>query len=232
MTADEIIANLTRLYANCSSYSDSGAVTTTGDAPDPGIKFKTYFVRPAKFRFEWTSYRGRQVFDILWSDGVTTHAFHFGQLKECQSLGFAIAGATGISFGSARNVSALLMAEIGAGTRNPLHLIDLSVLREEQMHGRLCCVIQGHHTSDSLCTELWIDKANFVLRRISESYLISVSQQQETYAELQSSSGSRHQHRRRSASPLTPKKFCTVADYLDVVIDAPIDDSVFTYTPD
>jgi len=43
MTADEIITNLAKLYANCSSYFDSGAVTTTGDAPGTGIKFKTHF---------------------------------------------------------------------------------------------------------------------------------------------------------------------------------------------
>ena len=55
LTAAEILARVSSVYASCRSYSDEGEVTTqlqTATPAQPIVQnFKTAFVRPDKFRF-------------------------------------------------------------------------------------------------------------------------------------------------------------------------------------
>jgi hypothetical protein len=57
-TASEILALLAKTYHDCKSYADSGVVRTIFVTPDGGTRtadkpFKTAFVRPDRFRFEF-----------------------------------------------------------------------------------------------------------------------------------------------------------------------------------
>lgn len=57
LTPQEIIRKMAQVYASCSSYQETGVVETTFDEVTSGRiekkPFKTYFKRPALFRFEW-----------------------------------------------------------------------------------------------------------------------------------------------------------------------------------
>lgn len=58
ITAQSIVEKMAAQYANASSYQDTGVVMDVkGESAGQSetiIKFKTYFVRPHLFRFEWT----------------------------------------------------------------------------------------------------------------------------------------------------------------------------------
>ena len=73
------------------------------------LVFKTFFERPFKFRFEWSQeipiepLLSERNFNIVWSDGTqVAHSYDCepGPFIE-ENLVYAIAGATGISMGSA-----------------------------------------------------------------------------------------------------------------------------------
>ena len=123
ISAKQIMNSLSRSYKNCNSYSDTGLVKTTFfRANNKRISerpFSTDYIRAQKFRFEFAS---KQPFPfakldrtiIVRSEGsVKQWQNHdLGEDKkgihEEESLGMAIAGATGISGGSAYTVPSLL----------------------------------------------------------------------------------------------------------------------------
>jgi len=243
MEAADIIDRFAKLYAACSTYHDVGVVNTEGDSAGNVVKFKTYFARPSKFRFQWTSHHPAfgaersQTFNIVWSDGIRSRSYYRGDDPEAveeeeESLELAIAGATGVSSGAAVNVPALLLVDIRADCRSLLELTDLVLVREEEIHGHWCYVVEGGYEIGRRDTELWIDKESFSLRRISERSEISVSQLQENDAELE------RMHREHGIAleyklppPTKPMKYTDITDYTEVVFDESISDDVFEYKP-
>ncbi len=58
MSPEQILAAMAEAYATCASYRDAGVVTTRFLHPDGGgftttRPFRTAFVRPGRFRFEY-----------------------------------------------------------------------------------------------------------------------------------------------------------------------------------
>jgi|HubBroStandDraft_2_1064218.scaffolds.fasta_scaffold55912_1 hypothetical protein len=185
-------------YASWRSYRDSGSVQTRSFSPDGTATrvserpFCTAFVRPDRFRFEcrteagkgWNRY-------IVWarSSLVQTWWDTLSRAQEPQSLDLALAGATGISLGSAHTVAALLMpAEISGPRLNDL--AGLELLGERAIDGRDCYQLSGRYpetspedherarTSELQMTgrrfsrpryspsSFWIEKDTLLLRRI------------------------------------------------------------------
>src|SRR5947209_15674711 len=118
MTPDEILGAMAEVYATCPTYRDSGQVVT--HFFDPGSDrpkrtsvrpFETAFVRPDRFRFE---YRNRYKDDgpwyrhIVWAKGGDVRMWWDVRtgVEYPDSLGMAIAAATGVSGGSAHVVPA------------------------------------------------------------------------------------------------------------------------------
>lgn len=158
-------------YASCSSYQDTGVVETTYDETTSGRiekkPFKTYFQRPALFRFEWIDYspykNGRV--NIVWSNGKDTFTYwEPDRYEKDESLVMGIAGATGVSSGAAHTLSRLLMEEIMSGFALT-DLTDLSIVGSEQFEGELCYRINGKHPSGSVF-ELWIGKSDYLVRKL------------------------------------------------------------------
>jgi len=167
-----IIKKTAERYAAISSYQDSGVVETIGGASLPArstdIFFKTYFTRPRKLRFEWTDYSplssvGR---NIVWSDGVKTFGFYSfepDKIETKESLELGIAGATGVSRGSAHTVPNLLTNEIGGFSL--AELTKLTLKGQEQFEGEDCFVLEGYHPNGE-AWQLWIGKKDFLLRKL------------------------------------------------------------------
>src|SRR5437660_3207129 len=114
MNPEQILAALAEVYAECGSYRDCGQVVTRfvhlDDNPPRTVMqpFSTAFVRPHRFRFEYRDEYGRY---IVWANGEAVQTWWDVSpgVEQQESLEMALAGATGVSGGSAHTIPALLM---------------------------------------------------------------------------------------------------------------------------
>jgi hypothetical protein len=173
MNPTDILQRVNERYSQCRSYSDSGIVEFDDVHQNrEHIEFKTEFVRPDYFRFEWQDYgpnRGKsERFSMLWSNGEK-HVMRLDNnkpsIRELPSLGMGVAGATGCSAGAAHIVPALLIDELRIDSKHLLLLTDLEPMTEETLDDLPCYVLKG-----SLMKEgdhvLWISKDDFCLMRV------------------------------------------------------------------
>src|SRR4030095_11989638 len=154
VSAEQILQQMRETYRTCSSYVDDGEVRTlfiqrNGNRTD--LKpFKTAFVRASGFRYEfkdrfgaeeWRIYIVSQVgFDVQSWWTIRPQVMRFETLNE------AIAGAVGVSGGSAAHVPHMLMPEMG-GSRFRF-LRDLKLLGEEVLNGKTAYKIEGRGFKD------------------------------------------------------------------------------------
>jgi hypothetical protein len=192
MNPEQILAALTAVYAQCSSYRDSGKVVTRfiyvddNNPPFTSVKpFSTAFVRPDSFRFEYQDEHGRY---LVWANGEVVRTWWdvTAKLGEEESLEMALGVATGVSDGSSHTVPALLMAD----RIESFGLVDVAglvSLGEESLDGVACYRLQGPPPTELRKAEveercpdadversksgpltLWIDRDKLLLRRIEE----------------------------------------------------------------
>ena len=173
ITPQMIMTRMAQRYANCTSYQDVGVVETTHNEANSArierMPFKTYFTRPQFFRFEWTDYfpwkDGRTY--IVWSDGKDSFTYWEPDTYEKNEyLGMGIAGATGVSRGSAHTLSRLLMSKEMSGFALT-ELTNLALVGEELFEGELCYRVNGKHPFGDVY-ELWIGKKDYLLRKLRE----------------------------------------------------------------
>jgi outer membrane lipoprotein-sorting protein len=83
LSATSIVQKMAMRYASLQSYQDEGVVLTHysfNPGPDE-IRFKTWFVRPGAFRFEWTrqqadpGHKGIKDFAVIWSEGKKAYYY-------------------------------------------------------------------------------------------------------------------------------------------------------------
>jgi hypothetical protein len=149
-SASEILERMAAVYAKCESYQDSGCVTTIF-IQDDGQRtnkrpFSTTFVRPARFRFEFKdSFDGHNWHRyVVWANGADVRTWWDIRPGVVQppSLSLGLAGATGVSGGSAHTVPALLIPDSISG-RRPTDLTQLRRLENAKLDGVDCLRIQG-----------------------------------------------------------------------------------------
>jgi hypothetical protein len=167
-----LIRNMAERYAALSSYQDSGVVETVSGGSLPrrstDVLFKTYFTRPGKLRFEWMGYSplSSPESSAIWSDGVKVFSFHSFEPERVETeegIGMAVAGATGVSRGSAHTVPGLLLSEVAGFS--PTELTRLSLKGQEVFEGEECYVVEGYHP-DGEPWQLWISKQDSLLRKL------------------------------------------------------------------
>jgi hypothetical protein len=84
MDARTILERSVSVYSSCDSYSDRGKATVVMglglSEPTQTLNFSTQFVRPGKFRFEWSSQHpyfggsGPTFKNLIWSDGKAAYS--------------------------------------------------------------------------------------------------------------------------------------------------------------
>lgn len=172
MNEQQVIAQMAALYSRCRSYEDQGQLETitdpgTGTERHEKVAFRTAFVRPMFFRFEWKRFdpfTGKaDATETILCDGNIAYARNRfeDQYVEYDSLDHAIAGATGVN---AHIISSLLMPEIlsfrfmrdGALSSTP----DELQFNEQCSH-----LIAG---TPEQRTDILVSKATNALRRIRE----------------------------------------------------------------
>ncbi len=170
MDPGDILQRLADRYSQCRSYSDSGMASfNTVQNKQERIDFRTRFIRPDYFCFEWQDYgprRGKsEEFSMIWSNTKEIVRSSPHGLEQVENLRMAIAGATGSSAGAAHIVSSLLFDEVRSNSKNILNLVELEVLREEVLEGQNAYVLRGSlfKKGDHL---LWVSTNDFSLVRV------------------------------------------------------------------
>jgi len=160
----QLLALMAQTYQTSRSYRDTGVATIALPFGTEERPFRTAFVRPDKFRFEFAD-RGKRY--ILWRSGsqVRTWWDLDRGVQTVDSLEIAVAGATGVSARTAHTIPALLMPnEIGG--RRLSELSSLSRLPDEAVGPTPCYRIQGHVAGST--QTIWLEKTSYLVRRIEE----------------------------------------------------------------
>lgn len=188
---ERIFAQMTKAYANCKSYRDSGTFTSTATAPSFNMStqgtFMTAFVRPDRFRFECkmkSNRRPDEVNYIAWRKGNEGYLWN-GLRQEVQQmeLSLAVAAVTGISSGATATAGMLLPKEMGM--RKYSSMTEAKQLAGALIDGADCFRIKGKWggedkpvfgvTLNPSDVTLWIDKKTFLLRKVEEVSTIDIS---------------------------------------------------------
>ena len=177
--ADSILKEVETVYATCKTYTDTGLVETTfatsNGTFEAELPFKTAFVRPERFRFEYSTKYSYPLFPtyrhIIWRHGDNVRSWWDVQpgIKQELSLGVAIATATGVSHGCARTIPTLLMPQELGGS----HITRLANARrtdDADLEGVPCYRVQGTHPgAGDVALTLWISRETFLIHRIDET---------------------------------------------------------------
>ena len=171
--AGEIINKMYAVYQNLSSYQDTGEVETVMFAEGTGIKqvmsapFKTFFQRPNLMRFEWVNISPlpQKSNNVLWSNGQETYTYwpQLGQYKKNKSLQMGIAGATGVSGGSAHTIPSMFLFQ-----QNIFATLKPILLCQGKFEGIKCHVIAGNDIMNNE-TILWIGVDDLLLRKAEKT---------------------------------------------------------------
>jgi len=169
--AEEVLARVAATYAACRSYSDSGVVTDRY----PGLvahtttkPFRTAFVRPGRFRFQFAETKGfvgGEYLYIVWRNGDDVRTWWDVRpgVQKAPSLGEALGAATGVSGGSAHRIPALLMPpEVGG--RRLTGVAQARLLGDAAVGASACYRIGGTYADGPIT--VWVDKATFLVRRV------------------------------------------------------------------
>jgi hypothetical protein len=186
--APELLRSALSMYRQISSYQDDGVVVVTSPELDGGasLTFETLFVRPSLFRFKFVSphpypplahiittticgldERGA----YMWSKHYDAPA----KIEDSESISMSVAGATGISSGSAHNIGQLLFAEVGGA--GFAELDELSQRDEETVEGVRCRSVQGSIRGADADVILFIDPETLVIPRIDTRFAQFSSQE-------------------------------------------------------
>lgn len=178
--ARQIITQTINAYAECKTYRDSGTVTSlfvmdNGKNNTTERPFKTAFVRPGRFRFEFTNGQGDpQRRYIIWSQGMDVRTWWDVKpgIEKPESLAMAISGANGVSGGSALTIPGLLMPnEVSSGIFAYIKIFRGLTLADEATLGTVECFrIEAMYGQRP--TTVWIDKKTYLVRRIDDQVQI------------------------------------------------------------
>jgi len=171
--ADTVLAQVGLTYRDLKSYSDKGFMESRDDSDSTEtdirkLTFSTHFRRPNFFRFEWR-YSDRGAVNVIWCDGRSTFAKYSyeNKARHVDNLSRAIAGATGVSGGTAQTVSCLLMEEVGG--RKLTDMKNSVYLGAEIVNGEDCHHLQLANGE----RHIFISKSKSTVLRIDENYIIA-----------------------------------------------------------
>ncbi|HEX6884492.1 MAG TPA: hypothetical protein VF530_14040 [Planctomycetota bacterium] len=180
-----ILLRSERVYAECRTYRDTGAVKTVyikdGKRRTVTKPFSTAFVRPDRFRYEFLDRRGDEEFDryLIWSEArdVKTWWDIRPGVETESTLERALGAARGVSGASSYTIAELLM-DFPAGFERVTDLSDAVRQGEEDLGGIRCFVVTGGSREEPVT--LWIDQSTFLLRRIDEQNVFPDFRTEET----------------------------------------------------
>lgn len=192
-----ILKEMVARYASLSSYQDTGVVQTLpgesllAASPTPPrfinisaggdtlVSFKTYYVRPQKFRFDWkSSLMPASRESVIWSDGKQDYSWMPSRgsrnggftLTNGADLRFYVGEAQGSSSGAIFFVPSLLIEDLGYVPFGEMvsSMTELSLIKDEQFNGEMCHVVSGKIGGTPWV--LWVGKNSHLLRKTRTLY--------------------------------------------------------------
>ena len=174
-----LLQRVAQAYSAMTSYQDNGRVAlVNGDDPPFQIDFATLYKRPSLFRFEFSRPHPyaplRHIVSkyVVGFDGTAAYSRNeryqrAPQLETRKDLQSAIAGATGISSGSAHSISCLLLPEVSGFSI--LDLVEVRMHEMTQIDGIPCYRVVGNSPRGGEwdCT---IERDSLLIRRIKTRF--------------------------------------------------------------
>ncbi len=172
--ARECLSAIATRYQMLDSYIDEGFVRPFGSTGPNNCWFETQFSRPSLFRFQFTTphpyppLRHLVTKTVIGSDGTTPYSSteHPGSAPKIEieeSLELAVAGATGISKGTAHTIGNLLLECVGGFSLSMLKRPRFR--RSREFAGEHCGRITGIHPRGGRVT-VWFSTHDLLLRKI------------------------------------------------------------------
>jgi len=187
LAPETILLRMARAYRTIRSYRDSGEVSTTlltdGGRAGNDRPFKTAFMRPDRFRFQFTDtgLGERSSAYIVWTEGTEVRSWWDAQpgVRKAGTLQAALGVAAAPSGGSSTRIPGLLLPRsIGEG---PI-VIAAERIQDGSDRGVTCFRIRGKSqktpytltmgtqtvTVQDESITLWIDRATLLLRKVED----------------------------------------------------------------
>lgn len=154
------------VYATASTLVDSGEVSSIRSLDIDEKPFQLAFVRGASFRFEFHDTAPKDSY-VVWWDGTTAKTSWSARPGiQATTLALAIAGATGVSRGSAHTIPRMLLPDDVSGFALT-QLANLEVVGTEQIDKHACWKkVLGTGRLDTSVV-LWIDQTSYLLRQMT-----------------------------------------------------------------
>jgi len=170
MNTRDLLRAMADAYGRAASYADRGVVITTFVHPDRREvhrkPFATLFQRPDRFRFELSDeFMGSRM--VIWQETPPARVFWtIENQPKALDLAMAIAGATGISGGSAVTIPRLLMPDLLTAWA-VTEIEDPEDAVEEVIGSVRCARICGRHGGSTIT--MWIGIEDLLLRRMFQA---------------------------------------------------------------
>ncbi len=249
LSAAELIERVTAVYRTCSTYRDTGDCTTVfikgprpTDRRTTGLEFRTAFVRPDRYRFEfarrevgprseWSRY-------VVWQNRhqIRTWWSLRDEVREFADLSFAISGPTGVSSGTAYNVPSLLFPVGG----NPILHPEATVGSDEDLDGVRCHKLVQSLRHVEATETIWISSETFLILRMDQERTVDAEQRHKQHEEHMAELRRRAEYddqaarilasrERRPETPGAMRTERTIRYY--PALDVDIDDEEFAFEP-
>lgn len=168
LSAQDLLSRMADAYAHCSTYADTGVARIEFIHADrrrvDEKPFKTAFVRPNAFRFEFEDSERPSRY-IVARDGEELREWWSLRPDDppMPSLDRALGRAIGVSGSSSAAVPTLLMPEL-VGMRRLSQITRAKRLEDAPCGSGMCARVHGFMGDDERI--LWIDTRDFLIRRV------------------------------------------------------------------
>jgi hypothetical protein len=176
--AATLLARAKQRYFGLKTYQDEGSVRYPLLFSDQEVTFKTAFVRPGLFRFEWSSghpfppLRFLVTRSVIVSDGQRIYTWTKYPGKSAaerneRSLADAVAGATGVSSRAAHVIATMLMEDLWGDEPFGDSILNVSspaYIGRENVEEVMCDRIRGADWRGD-AVDLWLGAEDSLVRR-------------------------------------------------------------------
>jgi hypothetical protein len=177
MEAEDLVRETLATYKRLSSYQDDGyvAILKQGQGSNTRTAFETGFLRPSLFRFQFSSSHPYPPLSHI----ITTHICGYdktgaymwtkhhddpAKIEKYEDTLMVVAGATGISSGSAHTIAQLLIEDFRGGMFSSLSSVALG--DDDVVDGTLCKSVRGTQPDAEIELTLSIDPVTMMIRRL------------------------------------------------------------------
>jgi len=170
-TAADVLQRMAAAYRGLTSYADRGATVNELRGPHQALShamtFRTAFVRPLRFRFEFDDDSDPAKPYVIWTEGSRARSTWYGQpgtVIEDAGLGPPLAAAPGASSLTARLVPQLLLPDV-VGPAGLAQLDHPHLDGVEPIDGHACFHVSGVVIADRTIG-VWIDRESYLVREV------------------------------------------------------------------